>query len=335
MEKTIRDALNERVISESGLFFGIARENIKTLGGFENFVFEYEDNNELFILRLVHSSHRKSTFVEAEIEFIDHLSKSGARVSNIVRSLNGNLIEKVYDDFDGYFSVCVFEKAPGDFVKKEKIDEKFNFNFGIEVAKLHKITKNFTPNKKRYHWYEEDWIEIGVRNLKDEEQFIVDIAKNHVKKLMEYKTDIDSYGLIHTDLHFGNMYYDNGLLTFFDWDDSAYKHFISDIAIIIFYQFGLNGDDENTKENKVKVFLNDFMKGYNTINKLDYEWFLRLNDFLKLREIILYMVLHGAGDAVLNSPFGKRFVSIYKDRIINNIPFINLDNVLEKDKWNL
>ena len=81
MEKTIRDALNERVISESGLFFGIARENIKTLGGFENFVFEYEDNNELFILRLVHSSHRKSTFVEAELEFIDHLSKNGARVS--------------------------------------------------------------------------------------------------------------------------------------------------------------------------------------------------------------------------------------------------------------
>ena len=52
-----------------------------------------------------------------------------------------------------------------------------------------------------------------------------------------YDQTIDSYGLIHTDLHFGNMYYDGQTLTIFDWDDACYKHFISDIAIILFYTF--------------------------------------------------------------------------------------------------
>lgn len=335
MEKMIRNALNERVITDSGLLFGVEREKIKTLGGFENFVFEYEQNGDFFILRLVHSSHRIFEYVEAELEFIDHLSNNGARVSNVVKSINGNMIEKVKDNLDGYFSVCVFEKAPGNFVNWEKIDGEFNYNFGIEVAKLHKLSKGFLPQKRRYHWYEEDWIDIGVRNLLEEDKFMIGLAKEHVSKIKEFETDIDSYGLIHTDLHFGNMYYDKGKLTFFDWDDSAYKHFISDIAIIIFYQFGLNGDLDPTKEMKTKAFLNDFMRGYNTINKLEYKWFLRLNDFLKLREIILYMVLYGAGDDVLNSPFGKKYISTYKERITHNTPFFNLDNVLEKEKWNL
>lgn len=334
MEKTIRDSLNERIITEAGNCFGIQRKNIKTIGGFENFVFEYTKDNRDYILRLVHSSHRKMTFVEAELEFIDHLFKNGASVSNVVYSTKGNFIEKVMDDFGGYFTVCVFEKAPGTFVQKTDITSDFYRKFGIEVARLHTITKTFLPKTKRYHWHEEDWIDIGKRSLPEDDMFMIDLAVKHVNKIKSYETTFDSYGLIHTDLHFGNLFYDNGNFTFFDWDDSAYKHFISDIAIIIFYHFGLGPDKDDVIEKKTKDFLKHFMKGYNTLNKLDYIWFERLNDFLKLREFILYMVLHAAGEEVINSPFGVRFISKYRNRIKNNIPFFNLDNVLDKEQWN-
>lgn len=334
MEKTIRDALNERVITESGVFFGVERSEILTLGGFENFVFEYKQYKSSYILRLVHSSHRKLSDVQAELEFIDHLYKNGASVSNVVRSINGKFIEKVVDDFGGYFSVCVFEKAPGTFVKRTEISDTMYNNLGIEVAKLHTITKSYIPKTRRYSWDEEDWIDIGRRNLSKEDMSIIDIAIKHVEKIKKYNTTENDFGLIHTDLHFGNMYLDNGTFTFFDFDDSAYKHFISDIAIIIFYSFGLGTDSDNVIESKTKNFLTHFMRGYTTLNHLDYVWFERLNDFLKLRELVLYIVLHAAGEEVINSAWFINFKNKFRTRIMNDVPFFNLDNVLDKTLWN-
>ena len=72
---------------------------------------------------------------------------------------------------------------------------------------------------------------------------------------------------------------------------------------------------------KTHEFLKDFCEGYLEINDLDYSWFDHLNDFLKLREIILYFVIYGEGLEKIDSPFGNKYVKFYRDRIINNVPF--------------
>lgn len=334
MEKHIKDAMNESILEQACPHYGVDFSQVKRLGGFENFIYEYELEGSEFVMRFVHSTHRSFEFVFAELEFIDYLSKNGANVSVVVPTLAHQFLFKVKTIDDEYFSVCVFTKAPGTYVDKNAIDEEFLHNYGRTVGKLHSLTKSYKPKHKRYQWNEEDFIEIGRRNLPEDKKFILQIAIDHVRKIEKYATSINDYGLIHTDLHFGNMYFDGETLTIFDWDDSSYKHFISDIAIIIFYFYGISSLSDDEIEDKSIWFLKHFMKGYNTENQLDRIWFERLNDFFKLREIILYIVLYAAGDEMLNSRWSKMYIAKFEQRIIQGKDFFDLKKVL-RELWNL
>ncbi len=323
MEENIRSAMSVDVKKKALELYEIDETKIKDLDGFENFVYEYEKEGNSYIIRFVHSSHRTSELVLAEIEFIDFLYKNNSNVSQVVKSEKDNVCETIGTENNEYFTVTSFIKAKGDFVKKEDIDELFNYKFGRAVGKLHLLTKTFSPKNMRQHWYEEDLIGIGRRNLNEEDMFVIDKTEELIEKLKKLPRGINEYGLIHTDLHFGNIYYDGEDFTFFDFDDSSYKHFISDIAIIIFYQFGLSSANDEEREKRTYVFLQDFCKGYLEVNDLDYSWFDHLNDFLKLRELILYMVLFGAGEEIINSPWGQKYVAHYRNRIKNDIPFFD------------
>ena len=330
MEKLIQNAINDRIIEEAGSYYGISFKQIKYIGGFENFVYEYEKADKLFILRLVHSSHRSFELVSAEIEFIDYLSKGGANVSNVVPTLSGEVLVKVPCENEEYFTVSTFTRAPGTYVKREQVTPEFNIEFGKAVGKLHALTKNYNPVHKREQWFEEDFLDIGKRNLPEEYRYMIGVAEELIAKLKKLPTDIDSYGLIHTDLHFGNLYYDGDVITFFDWDDSSYKHFISDIAIIIFYMFAFSDLTEEKTEDLTYDFLTNFCKGYLQENDLSLKWFDHLNDFLKLREIILFFVIFGAGEEMIEGKWGKGYIDKYADRIKNKTPFFNQERATKR-----
>ena len=331
MEEIIKEALTDSVIDEAIRLFAIDKNQFKSLGGFENFVFEYDKEDVTYVLRFVHSSHRDFNQVEAEIELIDYLYNNKGNVSQVVLSTGGNTLEKILGINDDYFTVASFVKAPGTFVDRSKIDDKFNYNFGKAVGHMHELTKGFKPVNKRIHWYEENLItHLGQKHLSEDDQFILDKLDKLVIKIKSLKIDNESYGLIHTDLHYGNMFYDGRTLTFFDFDDSAYKHYISDIAIIIFYQWGFTDLSSKDVEDKIYQFLKHFCEGYLEETKLDYEWFDHINDFLKLREIIMYIVLHAAGESKTTTPFAQKYFNKFRDRIKNDIPFFNFERAIGK-----
>jgi Ser/Thr protein kinase RdoA (MazF antagonist) len=130
---------------------------------------------------------------------------------------------------------------------------------------------------------------------------------------------MDNYGLIHTEFHFGNMYYYNNQLTFFDFDDASYKYFISDIAIVLYYYFMFQ-DRESKREEKVVKILSPLLKGYETENHIAFEEFSNLNDYMKLRETILYLVVKAHSYKETN-PNTQTFLSKLKENIEHEIPF--------------
>lgn len=333
MELIIKEALTEEVINQAIKLYNVDKENFKSLGGFENFVYEYRNNDIEYVLRFVHSSHRVYSQVEAEIEFIDYLYKNKGNVSQVVLSTLGNTLEMIDGINNDYFTVASFIKAPGTFVSKKDRDDTFNYKFGKAVGHMHELTKKFKPVNKRIQWYEDDVITtLGKKHLKKEDYFVLDRLDSLVKKLKSLKIDDECYGLIHTDLHFGNMFYNGDIITFFDFDDSSYKHYISDIAIIIFYQFGYSGFTDIEKEEKTYKFLTHFCKGYLEETSLGFEWFNHINDFLKLREIILYIALHAGGESMTSTPFAVRYFATYRDRIKNNVPFFDYKKAIGTKK---
>lgn len=330
MEQYIKDAMNDEVISKAAQFYGTEYKKISVVGGFENFVYEFMQGNKAFIMRFVHSKHRIYNQVLAELEFIDYLDRNGARVSTVIYSNDGNLVQKITLNDKEYFTVCVFEKAKGQKVIKDDMTNDFYRMFGSEVGKLHKLTKKYNPKHKRVEWHEENYFDIGVKCLPENDMIILEIYSKLVEKIKKIPKSIDNYGLIHTDLHFGNMFIHGGELTFFDWDDASYKHFISDIAIVLFYHFVYLTLPQSTINTEARRILALFLEGYTTENSFDYDSLKYLNDFLLLRTIILYIVIFAVGDDNLKSGFGKFYSEKFRDRIINNIPYIDLKKELEE-----
>jgi len=331
IEVHMREAMNDFIIDEAVKLFNLDFIDRSEAKGFENFIYTVKKADVDYVLRFVHSDHREFNQILAEIEFIDYLYKNGANVAQIIKSKKRKISEKISIDKDTYFTVTMFEMAPGTYVKRDEVTPHFQKMFGGVVGRLHRLTKNYKPKHRRPHWYEDSLFVRAKEYLKEEDYFVLDKLNETIEAIKSLPSDKDSYGLIHTDLHFGNMYYHNGRLMIFDWDDSSYKHFMSDIAIIIFYMLGMNYDlDDDQKADYTSKFFDNFCLGYLEENSMKFSWFEHLNTFLKLRELILYCVIHLEGDEFLESEWAISYIKHYRDRIKNDIPFFDLKKAINK-----
>lgn len=328
MEKIIKESMNDNVLETAYELFGIDKNLVEFIGGFENLVYSFQKDDKDFILRFVHNSHRSFEQVEAEIEFIDYLDRNHASVSTIVLSLNNNIVEKIISN-DTYFSVSVFTKAQGATIKNEQLTDEFIYSFGKEIGKLHLLTKDYKPKYIRHQWYEENYINIGKRVLKEDEIKIIGKLEEIVSNLKKADRSNDSYGLIHADLHFGNMFVTEDSMTFFDWDDCSYQPFINEFAVIIFSVVAYTQLNIIEKSEKANKFLIPLIKGYKEVNNIDTTWFEYFHLFLKYREAVMYIMFKAAGEEVYTSPFGKRYLDGRLEKIINDVPILDMDIVLK------
>lgn len=131
------------------------------------------------------------------------------------------------------------------------------------------------------------------------------------------------YGLIHQDVHTGNLLVDkSGNMVLFDFDDCAHSWFVNDIAIVLFYAvMGMKDRIAFTRE-----FMQHFMRGYRKENGMEADRLQVIPHFLKLREIDLYAIIHRSFDVnKLDDPWCERYMKGRKQRIENGVPYIDFD----------
>ena len=225
--------------------------------------------------------------------------------------------------------MSVFTKAPGRTIKREEITEEFIYSFGKEIGKLHALTKKYKPKYLRHQWFDENYIDIGRRNLKKEDLAIIGKMEEIISKLRKADNSIDSHGLIHADLHFGNIFVTKDSMTFFDWDDSSYQPFINDFAVIAFDMVAYTQLNDLERAKKVNKFLIPLFKGYEEENNLNKEWFNYFHLFMKYREAVMFIMIKAAGEKVSDSPFGQRYLNGRLEKIMNDVPFLNMETVLK------
>ena len=238
--------------------------NYKILGEFENYIIECLTETESFIIRLVHSSHRLTNLITAELDWMLYLSKNAKSFSipKLRLSNAGKEIEVIQLE-NSYFTVVGFEKAKGNHITKEIWDKNLFERWGQSVGELHKLTKRYKGNNefKRPDWNEltsfEDINDILPENQKKIKLKYFDMI-NSFSKLPK---NVDSYGLIHNDFHIWNFFINNGSIILFDFDDCCYDWFISDVAVILFHavQYSTNNLEIDSF---AKDFLHYFFKGY-------------------------------------------------------------------------
>ena len=328
MEKHIRESINDKVLDQACKMYAICLEDLHELNGFENFVYEFKKGDIAYVLRLVHSDHRNYDLVLAEIEFIDYLDKQCAYVSTVVESINNQTVEKVFINEGDYFSVAVFIKGIGTRITSEFRNEIFWEKLGEQIGLFHALVKNFDPLNKRNHW-QEDSLYLNADMILKDDIVLLNKFKEIIDRVLSLPRTKENFGLIHTDIHEGNMVIDDqGKFTIFDFDDSAYKHFISDIAIVIFYQFAFREVSIEERNNITVEILRQFLKGYRKNNILPKEELGKMNVFLQLREVTLYIALKSSGLEITSTDWAKWYFKQYRDRIVNDIDFIDINYIL-------
>lgn len=312
------------ILEEAAGLYGISKDDLKKLGSFESLVFEFTRGGKNYVLKLTHSIHRSRDQVMGEVEWVDHLKANGVSVCGVISSTKGNPLEIVEIE-DSYFIAYAFNKAPGDHAEKGNWNKNLILNWGETLGKIHAATRTFKPSLesyRRFHWYEDDTLN-AEKYIPDEQGVVIKKIEDHKSRLREFPRDNSSYGLIHSDLHNWNFYVHNGGIHVFDTDDCHYNWLAYDIGIPLYYALRTAeiGDDNL---DYARYFFSLFMEGYKKENDIDPVWITRIPDFVKLREMDLYIVITRE-DIADEDDWCQRFMNGRKERIENDIPFLNLD----------
>ncbi|UCE66354.1 MAG: phosphotransferase [Candidatus Zixiibacteriota bacterium] len=314
----------EYVLDRAAGFYGVSKKDLTKLGSFESLVFEFARGGENFILKLTHSIHRNRDQVMGEVEWVNHLRANGIPVCGVIPSIKGNLLEIVEVE-DSYFIIYALEKAPGSHAEKGQWSDELILVWGETLGRIHAATRTFRPSRasyRRFHWYEDDTLN-AEKYIPEDQREVINKIEDHKSKLRALPTDENSYGVIHSDIHNWNFYVHNGGIHVFDTDDCHYNWLAYDIGIPLYYALRTAeiGDDNIEY---ARYFFDLFLKGYRNENDIDPVWITRIPDFMKLREMDLYIVIHKENIADEND-WCRRFMKGRRERIENDIPVIDMD----------
>jgi amicoumacin kinase len=326
MDPKIATRFNDSILQTAMRCYDIQADKIELLDGFESFIYKFQRPDGQFILRIGHSDRRSPDLIRGEIDWINYLAAGGASVARAILSESGNLVEPVEDGQGGEFLCTAFVHAPGGEASRDQMDDHLFHNYGRMLGQIHALAKSYhvsNPAWQRYVW---DSPENNTAEHQMPARETLALEKYHrvLTHLRNLPQDIESYGMIHQDAHFGNFFVDTEYnLTLFDFDDCVYGHFIYDIAMVLFYA----GTGEVSPKEFTERFMPVFLSGYKEENQLDPVWLAELPHFMKLREIDLFAAIHFSFEDGDNPdhPWCARYMKGRRERIEGDVPFIEFD----------
>ncbi|NQZ30258.1 MAG: phosphotransferase [Oceanospirillaceae bacterium] len=187
-----------------------------------------------------------------ELNLLEHLHNDGVPVANVIRLNSGELLGCMSTDY-GDRAFALFPYALGNELKRGTITIEQCFVLGKTLAELHLSANHFHSKYQRYHLdlkylVDEPLRLIGAKiNAKDSE-LINDQDKEQLQNIVTSLGSIESlvetvknlsdnqdeFGIIHADLHTGNVHFLNNDLVIFDFDHCAFGWRAYDISISFF-----------------------------------------------------------------------------------------------------
>jgi len=321
------DWLQTALEETSGLYGFLVHQLESLSGGYENRMFGVDAPENRLAIRVTPPGHKTLTEVEAEVDWLVYLSENDAPVARVVPSRNDNLVETITTDAGTIFVVC-FEWAPGHLVTKEDFSPELFQTWGKAVGMMHRLTKDYkkaaqSPGRKQ--WLEDAYLD---RALIPSDQDLVlqrfDMLIDHFKNRPVTR---DLFGLIHQDVHHGNLFLDGKQLTVLDFDDSVFGFFVFDIANALGFSIWEKPEKMSNRQ-FADFYLKYFMKGYQKENRLDESWVEDLPKALKLFEFIHYNAFNMDYDLAGKGSFDtldertQQILSRYRKSIEEDLPYI-------------
>jgi amicoumacin kinase len=304
--------------------FGI--ETARLISQRHAFIFDAETAAGSCILKVIHPSHRPYDQLEAEIDWLRFLSSKGVAAPGIHPSVNSLLVERVAAG-DSYFSAVSYEKLIGEPITDALWNEDLFQRWGNLVGRLHRVSNEYVPKTQRYAWHESDFLNLAAY-IPITDRVIRTKAEQIIQRVKDLPLTDFQYGLIHADVYQENLFWAEGELLLFDFDNCEYGHFISDIAIALYAALWRHHDRPEPTQ-FAERFLRALFLGYREEHDLSRTEIEALPLFLQLREVLIYTVAKKMLDLNNLTPIQARLLNERGHRISQNQPIVDLTATLK------
>ncbi|MCC8436569.1 phosphotransferase [Brevibacillus sp. M2.1A] len=236
------------------------------------FVIETEKDGN-YLLRIHGTTNRKE--IDSELAWLSYLhEKIEVEIPTGIDGRNGSKTVSIKLANGECVFVSVMRWVKGEHTDKELTEEQV-YKEGVLLAKLHTVSQHFqlTPEFARPIWGVDSFkhamtrlTEHYHRFLTEEEFELYQLAADKVLTCLE-KLDMNSshYGMIHGDLHQGNIVFHNGDPRPIDFGRCGFGYYLYDIAHTI---LGLYPAQREL-----------VVKGYESLRKLEGDWLPTLESF--------------------------------------------------------
>lgn len=248
--------------------------NIVFVRKMENIVYACDSSMGKVYLRLTTPLRRARAEIQAEINWIEHLAKSGLKVPRLIQDKSGNKITS-FSEGKQHYEAVVFSALAGDHPSKDIAkNPKFLKTLGGLIAQMHLASRHYEGTHhgtKREEWFEERGLRHALAAAKQSKEIAL---RDRLEKSLVWARSLhrgpEDYGLVHADLGALNLFIEeDDSIGIIDFDDSCYHWFVFDLAIVIFSMAG-RFDHAKPQPEEVK-WLDNLIEGYRSIRPLNQE----------------------------------------------------------------
>lgn len=198
--------------------------------------------DKTYLLR-IHSDRRCSNEIDLELQFLDALITAGIKVPTGITTPSGLRWLKIGTE-DGFTSphVTVMKWVEGVHAH-EALTEDQAYQVGVLIARLHEAALGFESSSdlRRPVWGMNSYREALAKLKRYAGTFLSEVswslyqlaAEKVISQLDHMKADDYNYGLIHADLHLGNVVFEGEVPHPIDFGRCGYGFFLYDLAAVM------------------------------------------------------------------------------------------------------
>ncbi|MGV6817246.1 MAG: phosphotransferase enzyme family protein [Thiotrichales bacterium] len=292
---------------------------VKLLNHSENTTYEIREGSLSFILRVHRLGYHTAEAIAAELDWVQAISKeTKIRTATPIQGINKNFIQAFETSQKNNRLAVLFE-----FLEGEEPSEDNNLPASFEqlgeiTATLHKhsmdrVKDKHLPTRPRWDFEHSlgsnpiwgPW-QKGIGMTPEIHLIIQKGAKEISKKLEQYGTGAERFGLIHADLRLANLLIHKGEVRVIDFDDCGYGWFMYDLGSALSFI---------EHKEYVPALIKAWIKGYNQIRELTYEEVAMIPSFILLRRILLVAWLGSHSETEIAREIGQSFTSQTRDLV--------------------
>ncbi|WP_150275279.1 phosphotransferase enzyme family protein [Paenibacillus tepidiphilus] len=307
--------MRAEIVEETLFSMGIKPEDCKLIGGYSGNVFEV-DGEYSAILKILDRSEVDEAGLLAEMEWLHYLHSAGVKVARPLRVDGNAFIRHI-----GNEHYCVmYEKLIGQAVSPAdpKLWNPATFRqWGETMGQIHAAAARYGGHQGLPQWYGNS-VYHAVQSA--------DINSRIIEKWEQYRREFaalpvagDSYGLIHGDMHHGNLLAGEDSLYVIDFGDSEHHWFAYDIAIAIYHsgQTAAAGDREHFTAEFCKAFMQGYKQSHSTVPSLE-----EIGYFIEYRHLYSFIYHCLYADKSSLSPAQLRYLEDMESSVLSGRPYV-------------